>query len=758
LSKRKWIAYPVALLFAATLVACAENRLAADGKRLIDDGRIEDGLTLLEMAARENPRDVEIRARLFRERDNAINRILGLAEQERAQGKLEYAEAAYRRALTIDANNLRAKAGLALLQSDSRLKQQTTDAEQLLKKGDVTAAEAKLRAVLSENPDWAEARDLMRRVLERNAAATAPKIAAATASKPITLEFRDAPIRSVFEMISRTAGINFVFDKDVRSDIKVTIFVRNSNIEDTVKLLLVTNQLERKVINENSVLIYPNTPAKLKDYQELVARSIYLGNADAKTTSAMIKAVAKIKDVYVDEKLNLLVIRDTPDAVRLAEQLIAAQDQAEPEVMLEVEVLEVKRTRMRELGVQFPNQLSILNIVPTPATTVATATGTVTTTSAVTTTSQLTLEGLRGGPGASQIGVSSNPLLNLKNESGNTTILANPRIRVKNRDKAKVHIGDRVPVITSTSSPNTGVAQSVNYLDVGLKLEVEPNVMPDDDVSIKVSLEVSNITREIAGANGTLSYQIGTRNAATSLRLRNGETQVLAGLINDEDRRSTNRLPGLGDLPLIGRLFGSDRSETNKTEIVLLITPRVVRNILRLERSASEFAGGTENAAGSVPLGIRPTRAGAIGLSSSNSTAGSAIAAAPVATESVIGIAASPVKAVVSGGQQALLGKEFAVTVNFPPATRSAEFDVVYDPALVTSLGLPNPAEPDPGRVRLRVDNPTGQNASLSAAFRVTAKVPAVAQLQLENITATGEGGAPLPVLAADAFAVTISP
>src|SRR4029079_12086554 len=123
--------------------------------------------------------------------------------------------------------------------------------------------DAKLRSVLAENPGFPEAKTLERRIAERVQAAEAAK---PVPQKPITLEFRDAPIRTVFEMISRTAGINFVFDKDVRQDIRVTIFVRNSNIEDAVKLLLVTNQLERKVLNENSVLIYPNTPAKNKEY------------------------------------------------------------------------------------------------------------------------------------------------------------------------------------------------------------------------------------------------------------------------------------------------------------------------------------------------------------------------------------------------------------------------------------------------------------------------------------------------------------
>jgi general secretion pathway protein D len=483
------------LLVAALCVSACANRLVEDSKRLIAEGKTEDGLAMLDQASRENPRDPEIRAKLINERDLAITRLLEAAERGRAQGNLDAAEAYYRRLLKIDPNHVRAKAGLVALQSDIRLNQQLGEAEQLLKKGDATAADAKVRAVLGENPNLADARSLQRRIaaqISATAAAAAPKPAIA---KPITLEFRDTPIRTVFEMISRSSGMNFVFDKDVPSTIRVTIFVRNSNLDDAVKLLLVTNQLERKVINENSVLVYPNTPAKIKEYQELVVRSFYLGNADVKQTQAMIKSVVHTRDTFIDEKLNMLVMRDTPDAVRMAEKLIAAQDLAEPEVMLELEVLEVKRSRLQQLGIQYPNQLSVLNIVPNPATTVATATGTVTTAPATTTTSQLTLDLLRGGPAQSQISVSPNPSLNLKRETSDVNLLANPRIRVKNREKAKVHIGDRVPVITTTSTANVGVSQAVNYLDIGLKLDVEPNVLLDDEVSMKVGLEVSLPTR-----------------------------------------------------------------------------------------------------------------------------------------------------------------------------------------------------------------------------------------------------------------------
>jgi general secretion pathway protein D len=742
------------LLTVALFAAACANRMVEDGKRLIEQGQTEDGLTLLEMAARENPRDAEIRARLIRERDLAIYRLLEVADRERAQGKLDYAQAAYTKASRIDANNARAKAGLDAVKSDARLQRLMAEADQLLKQGDATGADARVRAILAENPNLPDAVSLQRRIIERLASAAAAAAPKPASAKPITLEFRDAPIRSVFEMISRTAGINFVFDKDVPTNIRVTIFVRNSSIEDAVTLLLTTNQLARKAINENSVLVYPNTPAKVKEYQELVVRSFYLGNADVKQTLLMIKSLVHTRDTFIDEKLNLLVIRDTPEAVRMAEKLIAGQDLAEPEVMLELEVLEVKRSRLQQLGIQYPNQLTVLNIVPNPTTVVSTATGPVATTNSTTTTSQLTLDILRGGPSANQVGVAPNPTLNLKNETSDVNLLANPRIRVKNREKAKVHIGDRVPVITTTSTANVGVSQAVNYLDIGLKLDVEPNVQLDDEVSIKVGLEVSNIVREITNSSGVLTYQIGTRTAATALRLKNGETQVLAGLINDEDRRSSSGIPGLADIPLIGRLFSNRGTDSSKTEIMLLITPRVLRNVARPEFYAAEYAGGTDAAAGAPPLQIRPTAPGALAMSG---PAGGAAPGQPVTLEAVR--AAQRAVIGLTGGAQAAPGAEVVLNIALPPGASSGQMDVVYDPALLTSLARADGAGADPGRVTLTFDRAQGgTEPALQARFRAAAKSRASAQVAIENARVTNDAGQEVPLEIAPPHRITIAP
>jgi general secretion pathway protein D len=429
----------------------------------------------------------------------------------------------------------------------------------------------------------------VRRIEEKEAKAESaePPLAAAM-RKRVTLEFREAGIRAVFDLLSKNTGVNFILDREVRPDLRTSIAVENSTVEDVIRFLLVTNQLERKVLNENTLLIYPNTPAKNREYKDLVVRSFYLANADVKQTANMIRALVKTRDLFIDEKLNLLVIRDTPEAVRIAERLVAAQDLGEPEVMLEVEVLEVGSNVLQQIGIQWPGQVSysVIGGAGVPGT--------------------VTLPEWLGRDSRLIQMTLSDPLfvLSLMKQDGRTNVLANPRIRVKNRDKARIHIGDKVPVITSTTTATGFVSESVSYLDIGLKLEVEPSVYLEGEVGIKVGLEVSNIVREIRSATGTVTYQVGTRNAATTLRLKDGETQVLAGLINDEDRRTASKVPGLGDLPLVGRLFSHNRDTISKTEIVLLITPHVIRNLARPDSRLEKFHSGTEAEVGGAPLAL----------------------------------------------------------------------------------------------------------------------------------------------------------
>lgn len=620
-------ARPLLATLLLLLAGCAANPAIEESDALLAAGRLDESVLRLERAMREAGGDRELRATYFRQRDTVSAQLVALAETERLNGRLDESRALFERAQRIDPNNPRVRDGLIAIDNEARVASGLAEARALIDKKQNDAAERQLREVLRRAPSHAEARRLLDRLRAEAPAPKLPPSALAEAlSKPITLDFRDVQIKAVFDLIARTTGLNFVFDKDVRADTRVTLFVRDTSVEEVVRLVLTTNQLERKLLNPNTLMIYPDTPVKKREYQELVTRSFFLANADVKQAQTLIRTLVKTRDIFIDEKLNLVMVKDTPDAVRLAERLIESLDMAEPEVMLDVEVLEVTRNRLLELGLRFPDQISYGRLTPDLSTTIVNEG---VTQSNVSPGGKLA-EGfvdLRNRSGLTSFVANPAVVLNLRSEAGSGNTLANPRIRVKNREKAKIHIGDKLPVFTTTSTANVGVSSSVSYLDVGLKLDVEPNVYLDNEVGIKVALEVSSVVREITGPANALAYQIGTRSAGTVLRLRDGETQVLAGLISDEERSAANRLPGLGDLPMVGRLFSSTRDNSGKTEIVLLITPRVVRNVTRPESADAAMPAGSESSVGTLPLQLKRTPPRQLSLSSSGGGARGAPAA-----------------------------------------------------------------------------------------------------------------------------------
>lgn len=749
--------FAAALSACLLLAACATNPALQESRQLVAQGQHDAALARMEQALREDPDNRELRAYYLRQRDLVVAQTLAQADSARTAGQRSEAETAYQRVLKLDGNNGRARAGLALLAAGPRHDAMVREAESSLKAGDAAGAEAKLRTVLTENPAHIGARELTRQLQEQAAKAKpAAQALKGPFSQPITLEFRDANLKQVFEVISRTSGVNFVFDKDVRPDIKVTIFVRNTSIDDVIKLILATNQLERKLLNENTVLVYPNTAAKAKEYQELVVRSFFLANTDAKQALTLVKSMVKSRDVFIDEKLNLLVIRDTAEAVRLAERLLESLDLAEPEVMLEVEIMEVSRTKLQELGLRYPDQIGYGLLTPTTTSTVITTTGTQTTTNL----------GGTIAPGfinlrerAATIPFVANPglILHLRSEAGDSNLLANPRIRVKNKEKAKVHIGEKLPVFTTTSTANVGVSASVSYLDVGLKLDVEPLVSLEDEVSIKIGLEVSSVVREVPGPQQSLAYQVGTRSAATTLRLRNGETQVLAGLINDEERSSANKVPGLGDIPVLGRLFSSHKDSASKTEIVLLLTPRILRNVARPESVAALLPSGTDAAVGAPPLRLQATAPRSLGLSSTSP--GGPGAGAPAGIAAPLGIAPlSPepaetrAPAPAGGGllqlglvtpAQAKLGSEVEVIANLVTVGgRGGEVELIYDPTALEAVG----GKGAPGRAAVELLPVEGVGLVGQARFKVVAKAAGSTVIEVASVQATDAAGARLVV------------
>ncbi len=767
-----------------SLAACAGMHAYKDGNALLAEGKFESGLAKLEEATRLEPKNAEYRIAFANRKLSIINGLNARGEAARQQGNLTEAEKAYSQNLAIDPNNAFAQQGLQALNAERRHKKMIEEAESLYKKSggnNLTDALEKLRPVLTENPGQREALNLKARINEQQAKQKPSEAQLAAAfRKPITLEFKEAPLRSVFDVIAKVSGLNFFFDKDVRPDLKATVLTKQTSIEDAIRLLLVTNQLEQTVLNANSILIYPNTPQKLKEYQPLSVRTFFLANADVKAVSNTIKTILKTKDMVIDERLGLIIMRDTPDAIRMAERIITLQDLNDPEVMLEVEIMEIKRSRLTELGIRWPETvgLSLAQATTTTSTGIATTTSTV----------PLTLGSLSGINKDSINAAIGGVTINARKEDSDSNILANPRIRVRNKEKAKILIGDRVPVITTTSTSTGFVADSVNYVDVGLKLEVEPNIYLDEEVAIKINLEVSNLVREVISKSGTLSYQIGTRNASTVLRLKDGETQVLAGLISDEDRSAGNKVPIVGELPILSRLFGSQKDDTQRSEIVLSITPRVIRSIRRPDLMAAEFDSGTEANIGGrgLLLGAAEAESKPAGAGSVNAT--SAVPANPAQPSSSQSPAnppapinngnnepknavGGPISFNWQGPNQVKVGDQFSAVlrINSQGAVRGLPLLVGFDPSVLQVMNVQegdflkqangqtafnNRVDPAQGKIFVAAvrQNTTGLDAGVNGAgnvmmvnFKAIKAAPA-AKVQLLSITPEPAASSPIAV------------
>jgi len=733
-----------ALLLLLMLAGCAGDKLHKEGISLIQEGRVEEGLATLEQAAQAEPDDLSIRKDLIQNRGQFINRSLSMANSERAVGNLDAAEVLYRRVLKLAPDDLTARGGIELLVMDRRHNVLMDEASELVKKGELDAAKLLSRPVLLENPKNNRMLKLQRQIEELIAKEqSSVQTLQSKFKKQVTLQFRDADLKMVFEALSRASGINILLDKDIKAGVKASIFVKNVSVVDAIDLLLMQNQMVKKVISDDTLFIYPNSAAKLKDYQDLKIRSFHLVNAEPKQMMTLIKEMLKTKDIYINEKTNSLVMRDTPEAIRLAEKMIHDQDIAEPEVMLEVEVLEIGRSRLSQIGVKFPTQLSFTALGQ------AVAAGTPTLTELRTLNSNTIVT----GPALS---LAINAML----QDGDTNILASPRIRVRNRDKAKIMIGERVPMITNSLTPqNTGsavVTGTVQYQDVGLKLEVEPDIHLDHEVSIKIGLEVSSLGTPVTNSAGSLVYRVGTRNTSTVLRLKDGETQILAGLINDNETNTLDKVPALGEMPLLGHLFSSKNGNKVKTEIILSITPHIVGNVRVPDAREEEYWTGTETTLRSEQLMLKSRPAATLPAAPRPAARPAPAVAQPAVAQPVAQVA-QPVVFSWDGVGQAHVGDLISLSFNAQTPQPAGKFglQMSFDPAVLKAMDVVEggymkpPAtlnkhiEQQAGVITadLSGESGGGSDTLLTLMFEVIAEAPQTA-VSVTRITANATGGA----------------
>lgn len=420
-------------------------------------------------------------------------------------------------------------------------------------------------------------------------------------AKPITLKFKDAKIKDVFNILTQLSGINFVFDEGIK-DSPVSIYLENASFQQALDLLTNMNKLSTKNLNETTVLVFMNSPEKSKQYEDMVLRTFHLNYMDAKKAINLIRTMVQVRKAYVNEDSNSLVIRDTEDVVGVVEKILDANDMPEAEVVLDVEVIEISDKNAENIGLLLSNynvQLGafspsneLLSTTLAGATTTTPVAGTPTTIPA-TINNLVRAFNIKGFGGYVTV---PNATFNFGKTLANGEVLSNPKIRVKNKEKAKFNVGTRVPITTTTLSNNISQV-NVQYVDVGVKVNAEPVIQLNNEISIKLNLEVSSILqKETVGADASTSVvTIGTRNVETVLSLKDGETSVIGGLIQNSSNDGKTKIYLLSDLPLIGPLFTNTNSSKDKTELMLAITPRLVRGVSVPLPGLASFGSGKED-------------------------------------------------------------------------------------------------------------------------------------------------------------------
>lgn len=443
------------------------------------------------------------------------------------------------------------------------------EAVQNYKAGKYKDTELMLLKIIEQVPDFSEAKKLLAE-LRVQGKLNNPQADFFTDQQKISLNFRNTDIKTAFGFLAKSYGINIIFDEGVKSK-SITLSTKDVSLKQALDLMLSSSNTFYKKIGNNTMLIAQNTKTKREQYDELFIKTYHLRTIPAKQMSEIIKGVLKVKKVVLNESMNSMMIRESRTMHGLIDKMVELNDRRPAEILLEVEILEVNRNKAEQLGLDYGSLITtefpdVAPGVNTFATALASGTTTL-----------------------------PNVTFRYFKQDVDAETLANPKIRVMNQKPAKIHIGDRVPLRAATiQNPTGGTQTSYEYTDIGIRLDVDPVIHFDNSVTVKLNLEVSSLGQNL-GTPEEPTYSIGTRTTQTHMLLRDGETAVIGGLIRDEDRSNQVRVPGFGDIPGIGSLFKSNDDSNGRTDVLLTITPKVVRSWDIPRESLHSISSGTES-------------------------------------------------------------------------------------------------------------------------------------------------------------------
>jgi general secretion pathway protein D len=522
------------------------------------------------------PKDMRYKASFERMRFKAAATIVHQGQKLREEGKLQEALAAFQKAALIDPS-------LFVAQQELKRTMQMID-------------EASNPAPQAAGPPGS----LRRKISE----AGGPVELAPISVVPITVKLTEDS-KVIYQTIGQLAGVNVLFDPDYTSR-RIKVELNGVTLEDALQITALESKTFWRPVTGNTIFVAQDNPAKRKELEQSVLKTFYLQNLSQPTElQDVVNAIRAVLDVQRVQQLlsqNALVVRGTPDQIALAEKLVEDLDKARPEVIVDIAVLQVSKDKSRTLGLSPPTSATVtLQSNINTATPITTTTGTTTTTTGSTSNSGLSLNTL-GSLNATdfQVTIPSANLSAVMSDT-DTKTLQNPQVRALDNQKATLKIGERVPVATGSFQPGIGgvginplVNTQFQYLDVGVNIDVTPHVHADREVTLKISMEISSVVSQ-ASIGGISQPIIGQKKIEHEIRLRDGESSLIGGILDDSQTKALSGIPGLAQIPILKYLFGQTTQDHSQDETVFAITPHIIRGTTISELNQRAIDIGTAN-------------------------------------------------------------------------------------------------------------------------------------------------------------------
>jgi general secretion pathway protein D len=562
----------VPLLVLGVLAGCTSHSNYRQGEIASQLGKWDEAVLAYMKAVDADPGNIRYQASLLRAKIKASQQHFEKGKEFEKAGVTERALIEYQQAVQLDPTNQYAQAQLEHVHRQYVAEKQGHGAE--------TIEQMKQKA---------------------RGARPQPPVLNPRSDKPISLEFpQPVSLFSIYRALGQAFGINVLFDPNLR-DQEISIDLKDVTAQAALETLMRAAGHFYKVMDEHSIIIAQDTPQNRRTYEDLVIQTFFLSNAEVKDMLTILRSLIDARKIATNEQLNAIILRDTADKVKVAERIIEANDKSKAEVVVDIELLQINSQKLRDLGVAL-SSYSIGQQLSVPSGTTTGTGGTGGTGGGTTTTpSGIRLSDLQFINQSNWFLTLPNFVYNFVKQNTDAQLLAKPQLRISEGEKANLVIGDKVPIpLTTFNTQNAGNSggiipiTSFQYQDVGIKIELEPRVHHNQEVTLKMKIEVSNLNGNVAGSNGESQPIIGTRMIDSVIRLKDGETNFLAGLLRTDESSTDRGIPGLSEIPLLGRLFSNKRQEGARTDVILTMTPHIVRNAEITQEDLLPIWVGTE--------------------------------------------------------------------------------------------------------------------------------------------------------------------